>query len=162
MKTLQEKNNIEKREAELQNYYREALQGKDINWWNKEVDNLQTQLNSKQNSKEEYLLYKRTMSYLSLLAYMASNSALNGAQLPQAAMYLQLYQKVDSSNSEVYYLQASLLARQQNIIDAVAELNVAADYGFKDVDRIEKDPVMSLILHSPQYLDLVKKMKGEK
>ena len=161
-KTIHEKNNIEKREAELQNYYREALQSKDLNWWNKEVDNLQAQLTSKQNSHEEFLMYKRTLSFLSLLAYMASNSALNGGQMPQAAMYLQLYQKVDPTNAEVYYLQAALLIRQQNYLDAMTQLNLAADNGFTDIERLEKDPAMAIALQSPQYPNLVKKMQSKK
>jgi hypothetical protein len=155
-----EKTQIEKREKELQNYYRQAMQEKDLNWWNSEVNNLNTQLKSKQNSEEEQLLFKRTLSFLSLLTYMTSNAALNQNQLQQAGAYLQLYEKVDPENSEVYYLQALLAAKTQNTAAIVPLLQKAVNAGFIDSERLQNEANFNSIKESADYKALLEKMKA--
>ncbi len=157
-KIFQEKLSIEKREKELQNYYRQAIQEKDYLWWKSEVERLTAETHSKQNSKEEVLLLKRTLSFLSLLSYMAANSTLNQNQLPQAGHYLKVYEKIDPNNQEVYYLQAVLSARLKMDSAVVPLLEKAVLNGFNDLERLEKEVDFQALRATASYTQLIGKI----
>ena len=161
-KTVAEKSSIVKRERDLQNYYRQAFQEKDFKWWNAEIGNLIAQSKSSKNSREENMMFKRSLSFLSLMCYMASNSMLNQNQLPQAGMYIQLYEKVDPENSEVYYMQALLAAKQQNVQAILPALQKAVNAGFIDLDRLQKENLFNSVAEGDGYKKLIEEIKSQK
>ena len=107
-------------------------------------------------------MLKRTLSFLSLLTYMASNSTLNQNQFAQAAMYLQVYEKVDPENSEVYYLQALLAAKQENWQAVIPRLQKAVEVGFIDLERLIKEEFFNSVKQSAEFGALVEKIKAMK
>lgn len=157
-----EKAALAKRESEKQNYYRGALQQKDSRWWFTEIDKLAAQAKDSKNSHEEKLFYKRTLSFLSLLMYMAANSTLTQNQLPLAAQFLQLYEKVDPENSEVYYMQSMLAAKQQRPQLIFPLLQKAVKNGFLDSERLVKDELFKSLQTSTEFQQLLEQIKKGK
>lgn len=134
-----EKSSIEKRERELQNFYKQSLQQQEIAWWKSEIKSLQEQALNQNLAVEEQRMLKRSLSFLSLLFYMASNSTISQNQLEQAIGYLQLYEQVDPKNTEVYYLQARVAAKNRDAQSSIALLSKAVEMGFTDKLRIQNE-----------------------
>ncbi|MBK9798698.1 MAG: hypothetical protein IPP56_02870 [Bacteroidetes bacterium] len=153
-----EKSTIEKREREVQNFYRQALQERDIAWWNTEIKSLLEQTRNKNLPNEERRMLKRSVSFLSLLFYMASYSTVNQNQLQQAIGYLHLYEQVDPENTEVYYLQARVAAKNKDASNSISLLLKAIDLGFTDNARVQNETDFSFLQNESAMQELLTKM----
>ncbi len=80
---------------------------------------------------------QRLLNYLSLLSYLYAKQALGDNDLVRAGKYLDIYEKVDADNPEVYYLKAVRLARLGQDREVVPELKKAVQYGFQDYNRMK-------------------------
>ena len=81
---------------------------------------------------------RRLLNFLSLLSYMYAKNAFKQNDLNLAGAYLNIYEKVDADNPEVYYLKAVRLMRLDQPDAALEALKKAADYGFNELERIKK------------------------
>ncbi len=151
---------LEKREMDLQNYYRQAMQQQPISWWFNEIHNLRLQASSKQNTAQERQMIKRCLSFLSLLTYMSVNASIKQNQPELTNEYLRLYEKVDPDNSEVYYLQAQFLAKNVDRNFVFELLNKAIDKGFKDLARLTTDKEFESLRNDSAYLNITEKLKS--
>ncbi len=153
-----EKNSIEKRESELQNFYRQAMQQHDVTWWKSEIKSLQEQARNQNLPVEEQRMLKRSLSFLSLLFYMASNSTINQNLLQQAIGYLQLYELVDPKNTEVYYLQARVAAKNKDAGTTISLLLKAIEMGFTDKMRIQNETDFSFLQNESAMQEMLTKI----
>ena len=157
-KEFNDEASIQKREMDLQNYYREAMQQQTPQWWLGEIDNLMAQAESTKNSSKERLMLKRTLSFLSLMTYMTISSAIKQEQFEAANKYLLVYEKVDKDNPEVYYLQAEMAAHGGNPNLALSLLQKAVDKDFQDVQRLLADHYFESLRSDVHFQDLVQRM----
>lgn len=137
---LQHKASLEKSEILLQQQYAAAFTNHDWVWWSKEIDNIYRISRAGVNA-EEAIIHKRLLSYLSLVAYMYSSKALQVDQLENAELFLKIYEKVDTGNSEYAFLFAQLYMKQNNPKKAMCYLKKAVDLGFNDKERLSTDPL---------------------
>ncbi len=147
-------------DKELQQYYMKGFQTFDLDRWKKEV----TQLNGKiktERDKNTIHLYKRVLGYLSLVAYMQASGALKQNSLPAAEYFCNVYALVDPTNSEAYYLTATVNAIQGNEKGVTDNLNKAAKNGFKDAERFVADTVFNKYKNLPACLEFQKVIGGK-
>jgi predicted esterase len=103
------------------------------------------------NKKDEIAMNHRLLAYLSLAFYSFSNRLLNANDDNGARHFVDLYQLVDPTNSEAWYLSAILDAREKNARAAENDLRKAVQNGFRDGHRMQlqpefKDPSLKITL----------------
>jgi len=145
-------------EEQLKQYYIKALQTENINWWNKSISELRQKIKTDRD-KNKVLMYKRTLSFLSLAAYMQTSGALKQNNVPAADFYGQLYLLVDPTNNEADYLMASIFAKQGKTKEAVKSLSNAVKNKFTDISRLQSDSVFNEIKNTKEFEEVVKNIK---
>jgi dienelactone hydrolase len=155
-KELKKEEESWKKEGELQSYYQQAFQEKNLDWWRQDVASINKKIKS--GSKEEALMFQRTLDYLSLVAYMQTNAAMQQNSLPAAEIFSGVYLLVDPTNNEAHYLAAEIAAVKGNEQQAIAELNAALEYGFKDINRLQNDQLFGSISTMDEFRAVQKKV----
>ena len=125
-------------EESIKKNYIEAVQNNDPNWWKKDIAELNLKI--KNAPKNEALVYKRVLSFLSLMMYMQTTSFMKQKNTAAADYFSKLYLVVDPGNFEAHYLAAEVNAIQGNHKEAIQFLNSAVKNGYKDKKRLESDP----------------------
>ncbi len=156
-KIMKQKEQIAVRENKLQQTYSEAMITKDTTWWNKEMEKINKKTIDISNI-QEVLLMKRTLSYLSLVAYMNSSGALNANKLEDASKYIKIYALVDPTNTDHYYFEACLNSLQGNTDKAFNALEKAISLGFNDKDRMLKDNMLNNLKGLTKYQEIIGKL----
>jgi hypothetical protein len=146
-----------KKEGDLQKYYQEAFANNSLEWWKQEVSDLNKK--SKSADKNEATMYARTLDYLSLVAYMQTSGAMQQRDLPGSIMFSGIYLLVDPTNCEAHYIAAELAATQHDRDRVMSELKKAADNGFKETTRMEKDVVFGSLATTDEFKTILKKVE---
>ena len=155
-KKLKREENIWKKEEELKAYYSEAFQSKNIDWWRQEAASLNKKIRSE--SAEEVLMLKRTLDYLSLVAYMQTTNAIQQKNLPASKMTCQIYLIIDPTNSEAHYLNATISAGEGKDKETIEALNTAIGNGFNDLTRLQNDVAFIKIKETEEFKTILKKV----
>jgi hypothetical protein len=103
-------------------------------------------------------MYKRTLDYLSLVAYMQTTGSLQKQNLPAAKMFCHIYMIIDPTNSEGHYLDATILAIEGKDKECIAALDESVKNGFKDISRLQMDNTFVKIKTTPEFDLLLKKV----
>lgn len=93
----------------------------------------------------------RLLNFLSLYAYMYSNSAFGMNDLRGADRFLEIYRRVDPDNPEAFYQTASLRSKQGEMEETIKNLQKAGDLGFDDAARFHADPQFSGLQNAPVF-----------
>ena len=144
------------KEEELKAFYGEAFQSKNIDWWKQETASMNKII--KNGKSTDVLMNKRTLDYLSLVAYMQTTSALKQQNLPASKMFDQIYLIIDPTNNEAHYLNAITLAIEGKDKEAIAALNEAVKNGFKDITRLESDNAFIKLKETEDFKGVLKKV----
>lgn len=86
-------------EEKLKQEYSTYFQSKNIDWWNNELARIRKFIDSKKDP-DKVLMYKRILSYLSLVAYMNCSNALKSGNNELAIHFIDLYALIDPENPE--------------------------------------------------------------
>lgn len=148
-------------ESIAQKKYIDAFLGENIFWWKNEISNLQA-CGNKNRDKEKQHHCKRLLAYTGVAVYSFSNNAIKSYNDTEAEKLLQIYNMVDSQNSEQRYLEAILRVRQGNNYRAFALLNEAVNLGFSDLPRIEGEPDFQKLRGMDEYRHIIDKIKTPK
>lgn len=143
------------KEEKLRQEYIGYLQNNDLNWWQKEIASMNRSIKGKNNSETQ--IKKRLLSYLSLVCYMQTSSAIKQNDLNAADHFGKLYILIDPENSEAHYLMAEINAKKGNKSAAVSSLENAVKFGFTDKNRAENNSAFEVIKNEK---DFVKLMEG--
>ncbi|HXC04533.1 MAG TPA: hypothetical protein VNZ86_07255, partial [Bacteroidia bacterium] len=157
--TTAEDGEAQKEQAQ-QDVYARDFREKDYNWWVAEVKRLNDEAQHTPD-KNKATYNKRLLAYLSLVAFMNANAALNQQALPEATRFLNLYKLVDPTNTEWAYLSAVVAMRQQNQSAALADMKEAVKLGFADLDRIRVQAEFQGLQNDPEFNDLLSKINPE-
>lgn len=140
------------KEEELKKSYMEAFQQQDIPRWKKEIADVNKKIKTEKD-KNTVLILKRTLGYLSLVAYMQASGALKQNAIAAAEHFCKIYVLVDPTNSEAYYLTASVNALNGNSKETFSNLSGALKNGFTDLPRFENDTVFYKFKNMTEYVD---------
>ena len=89
---------LKKKEMQEQQMFTDNFFMKDMDWWKKRISNIEYRISGSKDTKE-ILMYKRIMSYLSLLAYMKYSGASSSGAKDKAEFALNVYRIVDPENA---------------------------------------------------------------
>jgi hypothetical protein len=160
-KKLKQEENFWSREEALKGYYQNAFQAQSLVWWKNEIASVNKKIKTEKD-KNEVLMYKRTLDYLSLVSYMQASNALKQNYIPAAQLFCEIYVLVDPTNSEADYLTAIVNATQGNTKEAISSLNKAVDNGFIDLLRLQSDGVFAGINSTEEFKEICKKIETKK
>jgi len=154
----QNQNNNFSLETGLQQKYSQAFQTQNTKWWKNEINQINKFIKINKNPKQS-LVYERVKSYLSLIAYMYSDKTVKINDFANAKKFLQIYQMVDPTNSEIYYLKATIYNKQGNKQKTFENLNFAIDNGFEDSQRLNEDIEFSAIRQTKEFKQLIERLE---
>jgi dienelactone hydrolase len=146
-----------KQEEDLKNKYREAVQSNDYNWWQKDIQTVNAKI--KNGPKNEALIYKRVLGFLSLMMYMQTTQFIKQSNMAAAVYFDKLYLLVDPTNSEAHYLAAELSAIQGNPEAAINYLKSAVKNGYDDKPRLQNDSAFVNIKGSANFQKVLEGIK---
>jgi dienelactone hydrolase len=146
-----------KQEEDLKNKYREIVQSADYAWWQKDIQTVNAKI--KNGPKNEALIYKRVLGYLSLMMYIQTTEFIKQSNIKAAVYFDKLYLLVDPTNSEAHYLAADLSAMQGSQEEAITHLRDAVKNGFDDKSRMQNDNAFGKIKGSANFHDLLAAIK---
>jgi dienelactone hydrolase len=146
-----------KQEEDLKNKYREAVQSNDFNWWQKDIQTVNAKI--KNGPKNEALIYKRVLGFLSLMMYMQTTQFMKQSNMAAAVYFDKLYLLVDPGNSEAHYLAAELSAIQGNPEGAINYLKSAVKNGYEDKPRLQNDSAFVNIKASANFQKVLEGIK---
>jgi hypothetical protein len=89
---------LKEKEMQEQQMFTDNFFEKDIAWWKKKITNYELRITNSAD-REDVLLCKRIMSYLSLLAYMKYTGASASGDKEKADFAMRVYQVVDPENA---------------------------------------------------------------
>lgn len=158
-KALRTEEMMWKKEDELKQFYNNAFQTENDAWWEKDIASLNKKIKSGKN-KDEVFMYKRTLNYLSLAAYMYANKVMQENNINAAEHFCKLYVLVDPTNSEAHYLTAVVNAKQGKTKEAISSLNAAVKNGFTDVERLQSENAFNEIKNTKEFGEVVGKIKS--
>jgi hypothetical protein len=145
-------------EEALKQYYLKAFQTQDMVWWTKDIKALNQKIATDKN-KNKVLMYKRTLSFLSLAAFMQTNGALKQNAVPAADFFSKIYLLVDPQNKDAHYIVASIYAKQGNAKLAVKSLESAVKYGYTDSEQLKTDASFESIRTTNEFQNVLKSIK---
>ena len=115
----------------------DALQTKDLNWWENEYDNL---INKIKNTGDHITSdsYARSKALLGVFLFSKTNNAIK-TQLPNQTImkFLSIYEMFEPENPDVFYFKA--LNNYRHHLDFKDELSKAFELGFSDKERLTTD-----------------------
>ncbi len=169
IKSYQDKlNNIKsssefvKRSKEMEKFYQKEqmqeeqlvkkMETQPLDWWQKKTSEMA--VDTEQNTLQAHS-NKRILNYLSLAAYMQCSNTLKANQVQYAYSFIKLYQTIDPKNTEGFYMEAQLDAKQGKFPGAISALQHAADIGFKDMDRINNEPEFQPLFNMPEFQNVI-------
>lgn len=152
---------LDAKESALQQKYIKAMTSQSKSRWKKEINEL-IRLSKNAKTQEERLMSKRLMNYLSLISFFSSKNALKQKQTGAADKFLMIYEMVDPDNPEVYYLRASYFIQLKKPDFALAQLQKAADKGFKEPERIIKAQTFKVLQNRKEFQMITEKVKENK
>ena len=137
------------KEETLKKKYAEAAQSNDANWWKKDIAALNARIKS--SPKEEALMNKRVLAYLSVMMYIQTSEFIKQRNTAAADYFSKLYLLVDPTNPDAHYFAAELSAIQANPADAIKYLNSAVKNGYKDKSKLENDDAFRNLKASVEF-----------
>jgi hypothetical protein len=152
---------LKREEQKWQQVYVRALENKDKVWWKKALDNLSGREKSAKTAPEK-LMFRRLYNYLSLMAYLYADGSLKNQQTAAAGKYLMIYEKVDPTNPEVYFLKAQRFAMVGDTKAILPSLQKAVNNGFKDVKRMENNTYFSKLRQTNGFQKILLRVKENK
>ncbi|MEO8412698.1 MAG: hypothetical protein ABI472_03530 [Ginsengibacter sp.] len=155
-KQWQAKQNLLLTEQNIKAEYEQQFQQGDMNYWKETISNVQT------NAKAQTpmgAMYQRLQAYLSLAFYSISNQLIGGKRDNEALYFVDLYKMADATNSEAWYFSAILDARSSDAKATQEDLLKAAGCGFRDKERLLKQPEFQSLGTSINLAEIESKMR---
>lgn len=131
--------------------YVKALNNQDISWWKKEIAKLKKTAGNKDKSGYQA---QRVLGYLGLVVYMQATPTINAGKNKTARHFVNIYLELEPENSEAHYLNAILLARENDLNQAMSELQKAVELGFNDWDRLNNEKDFTSLKAKKEFKEL--------
>ena len=157
MKVLQD---LYIKEEQLKQEYSGYLQSKDKLWWKAETEKIKSTIKN-DTDKNIRAMYKRLLSYLSLMVFSNASGALRFNELQGAAHFILLYKLIDPENPEHAYLSALFYARQNNTKEAITSLKDALKLGYKDYARMMAEKDFVSMQQNVEFIEIAEKIKPQ-
>jgi predicted esterase len=116
------------KEIMLRSEFIKAIDQKDLDWWNAEINRFkETSLNA---DKEVGFIGQRLLNYISMVSFMLTKNDLDDAKLDDAFKKIQIYERVDAQNPDVYLMYSRYYLLSGDKLKMVQSFNKALALGF--------------------------------
>jgi hypothetical protein len=156
---LHQEEYIQKREENYKKSIQDAFINKNFDWWKTEVASLNQKTSTSPES--EAGMYKRVLTYASLVSFSYVNHALSSNKTDLANAYLQIYSLVDPENPDCTYFKACYYSLLQDHYNTIKYLNEAIDKGFSDAEKIKTDPAFAHLQYDSEFSKTVNRIKNK-
>lgn len=143
-----------KKELTMEQKYGQKLSTENPTWWRNEISKLNLFIKLSQNEDEKHIV-KRVLEYLSLSAFSASSSLYNQNKFVEAGRYIELYSIIDTDNPEPEFMFAQIYARKKDAEKTIEHLKKAADLGFSEKSRIDKDTIFMKFNSDKRFTEIM-------
>ncbi len=152
---------LKKEEQKWQQTFASAFENRDAGWWRNALGNL-SDMEKRAKTPAEKQMTRRLFNYLSLMSYLYADGSLKNNRIAAAGKYLMIYEKMDPTNPEVYFLKAVYYAMEGATNTILPSLQKAAENGFKDVKRLEDSPYFSGLRQTRTFRKILLRVKENK
>ncbi len=140
-------------ESNRQKEYQELFAGQNLQWWKSEISKLRKPPREKP-AHEYQTMNQRLLQYISMLAFIHSQRALNDNRLDDAERFLNIYRLADPDNPDQRFLKACYWIKRNETDKAIAALRESAALGFSDTEKMDNDPILSPLKKHPDFISL--------
>jgi pimeloyl-ACP methyl ester carboxylesterase len=154
-KELRARDAVFAQEESIKSGYMQHFQQRDRNYWSQTIADLQKKAITADPQKA---MYQRLLAYLSLAFYSLSNQQINAGRNEDAWYFVELYKFADPDNTEAWYFSAIIHARTDHAQAAADDLVMGATLGFRDRERMHKQPEFQKALSAAQFARIEEKM----
>jgi pimeloyl-ACP methyl ester carboxylesterase len=144
------------REENTKAGYIQQFERGDMRYWQQTIEDLNAKAAA---AGPEKGMYQRLLAYLSLAFYSISNQMINAGRNDGARHFVELYKLADPGNSEAWYFSAVVDVREGHSPQAETDLLKAAGLGFRDRDRLRRQPEFQKAFDAGQFASIEDKMK---
>jgi len=149
---------ILKREIKLQRFFANSFHAQSFERLQNEIKILNDKITENKN-KEESLMFKRVINYISMLSFIYSDNATKAENHALAEQYLKIYRTVDPDNPDINYLNACLECRSGNPEKALEQLKEAFNKGFDDHQKLQQETAFEPIRNNREFRDIINGLK---
>jgi uncharacterized protein YeeX (DUF496 family) len=125
-------------EFKARDAYFKALNTQDNKWWANEIAILNAQIDSEKDVYKNSA-YKRIRSFLGIMCYTMTNSALQANDLQKTKKMLELYKLVEPQNPDMFYFSALFFLKTGRTDSILSYLKSALKTGFNDLNALRNN-----------------------
>ncbi len=141
-----------KREQFIRNKYTQALRTKNISWWYREVDKIDTLVYKTKNRSKKYF-YQRIRNYLEMITYLFLEKAFSKEDTGEIRKYLSIYEKLNTRNPDYLFAKSRYHLLINQIDSAESYLEKSINNGLQDIHyRLQNDKLWNS-LYKKEMLD---------
>lgn len=149
---MQKQQSLLRKEIKLRAEYIRAIEKRDIDWWETEVENfIKT---AKSENEQAALVSQRLLNYISMASYMLIKTDLNDGRLDEALKKIKIYEMVDNNNPDVYLMYARYNLMLDDTAKMVEYYKKALNMGLKNTDEYINDPSWKALFNHPEILHM--------
>ena len=138
-------------EVKLRAEFIKAIQMRDLDWWNREIENINTSTHV--NDYGVAQVSKRLLNYLSMASYMLVKTDLDDSRIDAAAKKLKIYEMVDADNPDVYLMYARYYLLLDDIEAMKLNFKKAQDLGFNDIETYKNETSWTELMNHPALVE---------
>lgn len=124
-------------ELKVRDAYYNAFQQKDTLWWGKEINSLQSKINSEKNLFT-LMAYQRIKGFLGIMCYSLSNRYVSNKDLINLEKILSVYHTLEPENPDMFYFSALDAQWRGNATLAASNLVKAKEAGYSDLEKVKQ------------------------
>ncbi len=125
-------------EYRIREAYYSAIGSKDMVWWNREINDLNSRLEAGKDLTMHFALM-RIKAFLGIVCYSLANNALRTDDLNTAAKILEIYQLVEPANPDMFYFFALYYLNTGDKGLVSESIRNALENGFSDTVKIKRE-----------------------
>ncbi len=146
-----QQNYIEK-EIKLRSEFIKAIELHDLDWWNTEIQRIHKSVAS--NDESLASVSSRLLNYISMASFMLIKTDLDDLKLDDVIKKIQIYEKVDPRNPDVYLMYARYYLLLNNRELMVKNFKKALELGFSAWNTYQNESSWKMLFEQSEILAL--------
>lgn len=142
-------------ESTIKAGYMQHFQQVDLPWFRQTIKDLNAKVAA---GGPEKAMDQRLLAYLSLAFYSFSNNLINSGRPDGTREFVEVYKMADPMNTEPWYFLAVVDVREGHTAQAEADLLKAVSLGFRDRERLRRQPEFKMVFSAAQFARIEGKM----
>lgn len=142
--------NYIQKEVMLRAEFVKAIDQRELDWWSQEIARIEK--NKTAADEQMAMVTQRLLNYISMASFMLIKTDLDDVNLDDAFKKIQIYEKVDPRNPDVYLMYARYYLLLGNRDFMVSNFKKAIDSGFNSWGTYENENSWKPLFEQPEIL----------